>query len=137
MIERVHNRVELIEILQNIVNQHTTAHWEKELEANKIPYGPINNMKEVFEDPQVLHRKMVEEIEHPIVGKVRLVGLPVKYSETPTTIRTAPPLLGEQTTEVMQNLLGYSKEQIDDLIKANVVCQFEQGIFKPNKIIVS
>lgn len=124
--DRVKNREMLISILQKILNEHSTEHWEKLLEANKVPYGPINNMKQVFEDPQVLHRKMVEEVEHPIVGKVKVVGLPVKYSETPSTIRSAPPLLGEHTKEVLGEMLGYSNDQIEELIQKKVVTQFKE-----------
>jgi len=120
----VRNREILIERLQEFLKKQTTEYWNKELETSKVPYGPINNMKQTFEDPQVIHRKMVEEVEHPINGKMKLVGLPVKYSENPCTIRLAPPLLGEHTNLVLDNILGYSKKEIEKLNKEKVIKQF-------------
>jgi succinate--hydroxymethylglutarate CoA-transferase len=69
-------------------------------------------MKEVFNDPQVLARGMLQEINHPTIGKLKLTGIPVKFSETKASIRLPPPLLCEHTEEILKNVLGYSNEKI-------------------------
>jgi len=119
--QRVKNREELIALLTQKLRLRTTKEWMRELEIAEVPYGPINNMKEVFEDPQVIHRKMIEEIEHPEAGKVKLVGIPVKYSENPASIRIPPPLLGEHTNEILTKLLGLSNEHIEKLRTEKVI----------------
>ena len=83
--------------------------------------APINNIKQTFEHPQVLHRKMVEEIEHPSVGKIKVTGIPVKYSETKPSIRYPPPMLGQHTEEVLRDILGYSSDQIDSFRTKGVI----------------
>ncbi len=80
-------------------------------------------MKEAFSDPQVLHRNMVEEIDHPTAGKIKLAGIPVKFSETKQSIRLPPPLLGEHTKEILQTELGYNFETIN-LLKTKGVVAF-------------
>jgi len=80
-----------------------------------IPCGPVNNMQHLFTDPQVMHRDMITEVPHPTIGTLRLTGIPIKYSETPSIIRCHPPLLGEHTDEVLTEVLGCSTKQINDL----------------------
>jgi crotonobetainyl-CoA:carnitine CoA-transferase CaiB-like acyl-CoA transferase len=72
-------------------------------------------MEEVFADPQVQHREMVQEVAHPLLGTLRLPGLPIKLSESPGAILRHPPLLGEHTTEVLEGL-GYSQSDIADML---------------------
>ena len=69
-----------------------------------IPSGPVNTMQSLFADPQVLHRNMLVEMPHRTIGTLRMAGIPVKYSETPGTVRLPPPLLGEHTDEVLTEL---------------------------------
>ena len=72
-------------------------------------------MQHLFADPQVAHREMIAEVPHPTIGTLRLTGAPIKYSETPVTIRHHPPLLGEHTDEVLTGVMEYSSSQIADL----------------------
>ncbi len=85
------------------------------LVKSAIPCGPVNNMQHLFADPQLQHRDMIAEVPHPTIGTLRLTGIPIKYSETPATIRFHPPLLGEHTDEILAEALGYSSEQIEAL----------------------
>lgn len=119
--KRVINRKELIPILNTETVKKTAAEWEEILEKNGIPFGPINNVKEVFEDPQVLHRGMILEMPHPKAGKIRVAGIPVKYSETKAEARLHPPLLGEHTEEILKEYLGYGDETILHLKKEKVI----------------
>lgn len=109
--KRVENRDELVGIIQERLLTKTASEWVEALEAAGIPAGPINDFEQVYKDPQVLHRKMLVEAEHPVAGRIKMTGIPVKLSGTPGQIRTAPPLLGQHTEEVLISL-GYSTEQI-------------------------
>ena len=86
-----------------------------------IPCGPVNNMEYLFADPQLRHRDMVAEVPHPTIGSLRLVGIPIKYSETPGDIRLHPPLLGEHTDEVLSNVLEYAPDKIRGLKERGAV----------------
>ncbi|CAJ0637473.1 14252_t:CDS:10 [Entrophospora sp. SA101] len=99
--DRVQNRKELIEILKERFQEHTTEHWLLVFEKNKhsIPFSSINNIHKTFQHPQIVARKMVQEVEHPKAGKIKLTGAPVKYSGYKPTIRLPPPILGQHTHE--------------------------------------
>ncbi|UOQ95128.1 CoA transferase [Halobacillus shinanisalinarum] len=118
---RVVNREELIPLLQKAFITREADEWMAVLQENNIPCGPINNLDKVFENEQVLEREMVQEIEHPEVGVVKLLGSPLKMSDTPVSIERHPPLHGEHNAEVLSEL-GYSNQQIDLLIKKKVIC---------------
>jgi crotonobetainyl-CoA:carnitine CoA-transferase CaiB-like acyl-CoA transferase len=118
---RVKNREELIRILNKIIEQKTCKQWLEIFSKESIPAAPINTIDEVFADPQVLHRQMLVEINHPTIGKLKMTGLPVKYSDTKPSIRFAPPLLGQHTGEILKDLLGYTDEQIKQLREENVI----------------
>ena len=75
----------------------------------------------VFEDPHIEHIKLIKEIDHPVAGKMKIVGPPVKYSYAENSIRLPPPTLGQHTSEVLKNVLNYSEETIEKLINENVV----------------
>ena len=77
-------------------------------------------MEEVYKDDHVIHRNMLHEIDHPRIGKLKNIGIPVKLSETPATIRRPPPSLGEHTNEIL-NSIGYSKGQIENLRNNKVI----------------
>jgi crotonobetainyl-CoA:carnitine CoA-transferase CaiB-like acyl-CoA transferase len=120
---RVRNREELAKIVDPIVAARPSAFWLKELEAQNVGCGPINNLEQVFNDPQVIARKMVHEMKHSANGgtTVRLLASPMKMSETPVTYRHAPPLLGEHTAEVMSDILGLDDSEIEELCDLGVL----------------
>ncbi len=93
--QRVVNRAELIPQLQEAFRQRTSDEWLAELRAIGIPCGPINQVSQAFNDPQIQERGLVWECEHPTVGTIKLVGSPMRFSETPARLYKAPPLLGE------------------------------------------
>ena len=90
------------------------AAWLAALEAAKVPCGAINNLQEVFDDPQVLAREMVVPVNHPLTDTLRLVASPMKLSATPVTYRRAPPLLGQHTDEVLAEF-GLHSDQVAQL----------------------
>jgi formyl-CoA transferase len=118
---RVTNRDVLDDLLAPIMAKRTTAEWVKALEAAGVPCGPINNLKEVFEDPQVQARGMRIEMPHASAGKVPLIRGPMRFSETPVEHKLAPPLLGQHTDEVLSKALGKSVEEIAKLKADGIV----------------
>ena len=86
-----------------------------------VPVGPINNMKEVFEDPHVIERGIVKRISHPTAGEIDLVGPAPIFSHTPLTVRLPPPLLGEHTIQILGEELGYSQQKIKSLEEKNII----------------
>jgi formyl-CoA transferase len=118
---RVSNREALLPLVAEIFAQKTCDEWMELLLAASIPCGPVNNMKRLFADPQVLHRGMLAEVPHPTIGTLRLGGVPLKYSETPAAIRRPPPLLGQHTEEVLADVLDLGAEQIDTLRRQGVM----------------
>ena len=119
--KRVENRKELVSFLQEIFRQKTSADWLRILAEAEVPCGPINTIDRVFADPQVLARGMLVEMEHPVDGKYRVVGSPMKLSATPVQYKTPPPRLGEHTEEVLRDILGYEQAQISRLREQKVI----------------
>jgi succinate--hydroxymethylglutarate CoA-transferase len=115
--KRVENREVLLPLIEEAFSHKSCDEWMSIFVDASIPAGPVNNMEHLFNDPQLLQRKMIEEIPHPTIPNLRLCGIPIKYSETPGTVRLHPPLLGEHTVEVLTDLLGLSPEKIDELAK--------------------
>ena len=113
--ERVANRDAILPRVFEVMAERSCAEWMEVLVAAAIPCGPVNNMQSLFDDPQVRHRDMIAEVPHPTIGDLRLAGVPIKYSETPGSIRRPPPLLGEHTEEVLAEVLGRSAEEIEAL----------------------
>jgi crotonobetainyl-CoA:carnitine CoA-transferase CaiB-like acyl-CoA transferase len=107
--KRVENRVEMTRLLQEIMLKRSTADWVELLEAAGIPNGPINDLAQVYEEPQVKARGIRVELEHPVAGKLPTVASPMRFSATPVEYKLAPPVLGQHTEEILRGLL-----QLDD-----------------------
>jgi crotonobetainyl-CoA:carnitine CoA-transferase CaiB-like acyl-CoA transferase len=118
---RVHNREELIAILQGIFVTRTMRDWLQALERAGVPCGPINTVADVFADPQVQARGLKLDLPHPSIGSVPSVANPIKYSATPIDYRSAPPMLGADTDEILREMLGVTPEEIERLRKAGIV----------------
>ncbi|MBI4968340.1 MAG: CoA transferase [Rhodospirillales bacterium] len=99
---RIENRDTLIPAMQTIVKRRGTAQWLKDLEAAGVPAGPVNSIDQVFADPQVMHRQMVNEIVHPLAqAPIPLIANPIKMSATPPSLRHPPPTLGQHTDAIL------------------------------------
>ncbi|MDR8068379.1 CaiB/BaiF CoA transferase family protein [Burkholderia cenocepacia] len=109
---RVRHRDTLVPILAEMVKARGKADWIGALEAAGVPCGPINDLDEVFDNEQVVARGMQVALPHPCGADVKLVRNPIRMSATPPDARTAPPLLGAQTEEVLRDMLGYDDERI-------------------------
>jgi len=117
---RVAHRRELLEALFPMFRRRTTAEWVARLGDAGVPAGPISRISDVMTDPQVLHREMVVEVRHPRAGRMRVNGVPLKFSGTPGAVRTPPPVLGEHTAAVLREL-GYSDAEAAALRGAGAV----------------
>jgi len=118
---RSRNRKTLIEIVEKEMVKRTTRAWSKILEKESIPHSPINNIKQVCEDPGIKHRNMLVEMEQPQMGRIKIAGSPLRLSETPGEVYAPAPLLGEHTEEILKNLLACSDEDISRLREEGVV----------------
>jgi crotonobetainyl-CoA:carnitine CoA-transferase CaiB-like acyl-CoA transferase len=119
-VERLHNLAPLVDRLAPLFRQRTTADWMTRLEAAGVPAGPVLNLGEALSNPQTLAREMVVEINHPKLGKQKVLGIPVKFSATPGAITRPAPCLGEHTSEVLTEI-GYSPKEIELLADAGAV----------------
>ncbi len=95
--------------------------WVRLLEEIDVGVGPVYDFEEMFSDPHFRHRKITAEVEHPRLGKIRVLNTPFKFSETPAEVRSSPPLWGEHTREVLSDLLGYADDEIDRLLQEGVI----------------
>jgi crotonobetainyl-CoA:carnitine CoA-transferase CaiB-like acyl-CoA transferase len=119
--DRVRHRAELVPQLEALMKTRSKAQWLGALEAAKVPCGAINNLDEVFADPQVQARDMVDTWDHPLRPGLRLVGSPAKLSETPVRKDLPPPMLGQHTREVLIELLGLDPGALDTLARDRVI----------------
>ena len=108
---RVRNRTALAGLIENVMVDRPCRHWLSLLDAADIPCGPINDYAQVFADPQVAARGMVLETDHPVLGRLRTLGSPIKMSATPADASRRAPLLGEHTNEVLVEF-GLSRDEI-------------------------
>lgn len=119
--KRVENRTALIALLSEVFLQRNNETWFKSLTEAEVPCAPVQTVDQVFQAPQVLHRDMLLEVEHPTAGTVRMAGIPVKFSVTPASVRLPPPLLGEHNDEILKSWLGMSADTIDQLKRENAI----------------
>src|SRR5690606_21930992 len=117
---RVAAREELISTLRDVFMTRPSAVWLAALAAARIPAAPINDIPTALNDPQAVAREMVQTVAHP-AGLLPLVGPVAKLSETPLTVRVVPPLLGQDTGDILRDELGYTDEKISELRRAGVV----------------
>ena len=119
--DRVCNRAMLVPQLETILLTRRKADWLAALEAAKVPCGAINNLAEVFADPQIEARHMVTHWQHPVRSDLRLVASPIKLSATPVRSDLPPPLLGQHTEEVLRSVLRYTDAQLFELKHNEVI----------------
>jgi crotonobetainyl-CoA:carnitine CoA-transferase CaiB-like acyl-CoA transferase len=119
--DRVAHRRELLDVLEAEFRKWPAIELCRRLWDAGVPAGPVNSIDEVYADPQVLHREMLQEIAHPGLssGKVRFAGFAAKLSDTPATVRRHPPMRGEHTLEILGEL-GFNSQEVDGLIAAGV-----------------
>ncbi len=118
--ERVANRAALVAIIEERFSRSTTAEIVALLDAVGVPCGAVQNLAEVFADPQVTHLGLAPLMQHPSVGPLHQTGLPYRFSDSPGELRLPPPLLGQHTTEVLEGL-GYGREAIDTFRQEGVI----------------
>jgi len=121
MSQRIVHRAELIPLIADVMRARSKREWIELLEAANVPCGPINNMKEVFEDPQVRHRELRVDMPHPSGGEASVVRSPMRLSGTPVEYRLAPPTLGQHNEEILKGLLGRSDADLQRLKSAGIV----------------
>ncbi len=118
---RVENRAEMTRLLAQVFARRTTREWVELLDAAGVANGPINDVAQVFEEPQVKARGVKIELEHPLAGKLPLVASPMRFSGTPLEHSLAPPTLGQHTDEVLREVLRLSDGEIARLRADGVI----------------
>jgi formyl-CoA transferase len=119
--DRVRNRGELIPLLDDLFRQFEIKHWLSILGILGVPCGPINTIDQVMDDPQVLARQMVVEVDHPSAGLIKMVASPLKIPTAPPVVRLPPPLLGEHSALILHELLGMDDQSVAELLQARVI----------------
>ncbi len=118
---RTKNEAELKKIIEDWTQKHTTEDLVRIINDAGVPCGPVNTVDKVLNDPNTKYRNMLFEFDHPIAGKMVTSNSPLSLSVTPCKSHLRPPALGEHTDEVLTNVLGYSKEKIEELKKDKIV----------------
>jgi len=118
---RIENRGRIVEILQKVFFQHTTAEWIEQLAAAGIPAGPINTVGQALAEPQIAAREMIVEVMHPGGEALKFLGPVPKFSATPARIQSPPPLLGQHTSEVLRELLKINEDEITQLRQQRII----------------
>lgn len=115
------NRQFFTDLLNSWAADKTVDEVVKRFNEAGVPSGPVNTIPQVAGDPHIRAREMLIEVEHPGIGKVPLIGIPVKYSRTPGRIKSVAPAVGEHNEEVYRNLLGYTREELDRLKEDGII----------------
>lgn len=118
---RVANRATLVPMIRQVTVFKATAEWVAALEATGVPCGPVNDLAQVFDDPQVKARGLAINLEHALAGALPQVASPIRLSETPVQYRHAPPLLGEHTEAILGELLGLGADRLAELRVNSVI----------------
>ena len=118
---RVQHRKQLVPLLEIMTRKKSKGQWIALLENAKVPCGPINDLKEVFENEQVISRNVQLNMPHPTVGNMKLVASPMKLSKTPTEVRMAPPTLGQHTEEILHERLKLNDQVIHELRAKGII----------------
>jgi crotonobetainyl-CoA:carnitine CoA-transferase CaiB-like acyl-CoA transferase len=119
--DRVAHRELVDGLIAGVLKADATAVWIGKLKAAGVPCGRINSVKQAFDDPQTEARRMIETVGHPTLGALKLIGTPFKFGGTPTSVRRAPPTLGQHTDEILRNELGYDETRIVALRAGKVI----------------
>ena len=119
-VERAQNRAKIVPYLQEIFIKRPVGHWVEKLQSVSVPCGPINDLEDVFSDPQLLSREMFVEMTHPTLGNIKQTGLPLKFSRTPGGLDRPPPLLGEHNYEVLKEI-GFSTTEIEEMKAQDII----------------
>ncbi|PYZ96671.1 CoA transferase [Alteribacter lacisalsi] len=110
-----HDNVEALEKeIENVLSSNNASYWIEKCERAGVPAGPINNFEEAMQNEHFLARNMVEEVDHPVIGKMKMIGIPTKFSKTPGEVRFASPLFGQHTEEILKSI-GKSEADIQSL----------------------
>lgn len=117
---RVDNREALLPVLEKRFAEKPCAHWLETLAAHDIPAAPVQTLRDFMDDPAVRHHEMIREYDHPELGRLRLMGMPLMFSDSPTRDPGRPPTLGEHTEAILGDL-GYDAAAIDDLKRRRVI----------------
>ena len=118
---RVENRATIDGLINAALSREKAEHWLARLKAVGVPCGRINSVAEALDDPHTAARAMIETVEHPAIGALKMLGIPFKFSDTECSVRRAPPKLGEHSEEILAGELGYGNEAIAQLRQEGVV----------------
>jgi crotonobetainyl-CoA:carnitine CoA-transferase CaiB-like acyl-CoA transferase len=110
----------LTDALTPLFQRRKVSEWLNRLQDAGVPAGPVLDIAQMHDDPQALAREMIVETTHPVAGPVKAIGLPIKFSETPGSVRRAAPLLGEHTRDVLREH-GYSESEIDRMMEQGAI----------------
>jgi len=119
---RTENYDLLCPILEQAFVGYNTDEWSRVMETYQLPYSPIHTIDEIVDDPNIRYRGMIASVEQPGMGQIEIAGSPFRLSETPASVRAPAPLLGEHTTQVLRDVLGYDERRIQSLLDARAVC---------------
>ena len=133
-VNRMQNLAALEAALTPLFKRRTTAEWLERLEAAGVPAGPVLDIAEMQADPQTLAREMVVETTHPVAGRVKTIGLPLKFSETPGSVRRPAPAFGQHTREVLREH-GFSDAEIDEMAAQGAIQTPEPAKAPDSKVV--
>ena len=119
--DRVAHREALEGMIAEAFRGDTADAWIARLQAVGVPCGRINTVAQALEDPHTAARRMIETVEHPTLGTLKMLGMPFKFSDTPPSVRCAPPTLGQHTDQILRESLGMDADEIAELRRDKVI----------------